>query len=549
MKISFLSNCNINGPFFSKTLKKQGDYDCYFSEGYNTWIQELLVNDEIRSSNCVFIYLRADELCDLRDEREINLNKLDEYLDIIFKFKSQCNDVPIIVSSLDFLGKEFFSIDKKIDSYYLASYWVEKLYKNNIIILYLDKLYSSIGKDNFYSQKMWYYGSCPFSMKGEKILAKECNRILQAIVGNRKKCLLLDLDNTLWGGVIGEDGEDGIILGNSKEGLIYQDVQKIIKDAKNLGVILVVVSKNNEEDALKGIDCSRMILKRDDFSLILANWSEKSDNIKKVAQVLNIGLDSMVFIDDNVIEREKIIHNLPDVVVPDFPLDIIQLPNFMYSVVNDYFSIMSLTIEDKKKSELYLQEKKRNEAKNSFDNINDYLKSLDMFLKISINNKEHIKRISQLTQKTNQFNLTTKRYTEQDILSFMNCNDTFIFDGELQDKYGDYGIISVAICKIDFDTKKAKIDTFLMSCRAMGRMVENCLMEQIELFFKNLDVVEVSSEFCPTKKNKPVEFFYENMKYDVINQQEFIKKYSKNLLNNILSSSNLIKVEVHRYGE
>lgn len=517
MKVALLSNVTLNGPFFPKFLKQKGNYELYFSDGFDTWKQDLITNKELLSCQCIFLYIHAESLLDLSKDREENKTRLQNSISLIREFVSK-TQIPFVVFSLDFQDVNTVVVSSK-DTLFYVSYWNELAIENKLGHIDLQILYSNIGKKKFYSNKMWYIGSYPFSMAGEKLLAEECHKVLLSIQGKKKKCLALDLDNTMWGGVIGEDGLDGIELGSAHEGAIYQDFQKVIKQLKEQGTILIVVSKNNHEDAMMGINSSNMILKKDDFSLIYANWDEKTINLKDAAKTLNIGLDSIVFIDDNVVERDKVKANIPDVVVPDFPTNKYDIVDFIKQVARQYFLTYSLTKEDVNKQQQYSQELKRQAEKNKYEDIGSYLDSLDMKMKFYVNSEEHINRIAQLTQKTNQFNLTTKRYTQTEIKEFSDNKNSYVFSAELKDKYGDYGIISVMICNIQ--QEKLIIDSFLMSCRAMGRNVEFTFLNNILKYLKDKeDFKQIEAEYIKTKKNKPVESFYEDCGFVLASKEE-----------------------------
>jgi len=364
-------------------------------------------------------------------------------------------------------------------------------------------------------------------MSGEKAIAEEIGRAWNAIKGNRKKCLVLDLDNTLWGGVIGEDGLQGIELSTTKEGSRFRDFQKRIKDLKDQGVLLTIASKNNEEDAMEAIrDHPDMVLREDDFVIIKANWEPKPVNIQKIANELNIGLDSLVFIDDNPIERESVKNALPEVNVPDFPKDTSMLESFVIEISKRYFPVLKLTEEDLSKTDQYKVEQKRNEIKQKSISIEEYLLSLEMKKTFRQIDESDVTRAAQLTQKTNQFNLTTRRYTESDIWNMMKSEDHQVWIGDLEDKFGSYGKVILAIVKLEENT--AIIDTFLMSCRVMGRNIEKEFLNEIEKEMVSKGKNRIISEYIPTTKNSVVKDFWTENGYTESNRMPdyiFFEKY------------------------
>ena len=392
------------------------------------------------------------------------------------------------------------------------SYWRSQLEDIEVPICELAELVADMGREKFYSPKMWYYGSIPFSMAGEKALAAECARCWKALTGQKKKCIVLDLDNTLWGGVIGEDGVGGIQLASDKEGAAYQDFQRHILELKQQGVLLAVASKNNAEDALLPIrEHPDMLLRESDFVAIKANWEPKAINIQQLAEELNLGLDSFVFIDDNPVERESVKMALPTVSIPEFPSNPVSLASFARFIAKEYFPTLRLTQEDIKKSEQYRQEHLRQEEKQRFSTLEDYLASLDMKLFIKRVDDNDIPRVAQLTQKTNQFNLTTRRYTETDIKTFSAAPDWQLWLGELEDKFGKYG--KIILCMVKISEERAHIDTFLMSCRVMGRGVECAFLDYVEGQLAACGISCIEGEYRTTPKNSMVSNFWEQYGY------------------------------------
>lgn len=513
--LALLSNVTINSLALSAA--KLTGAEIYTSSGYNTWAQELLSASFGGSvPDCVFLILDGTQLmgdafpADWTSAKET----LDEALSVIIGFASSHKDIPIFVSSLDIPRKKIQPYISARIEHKAEFYWLDMLEENGIPVLDIKELASNIGRDKFYSSRMWYLGSIPYSMTGEKAIAEEISNAVNALKGRRAKCIVLDLDNTLWGGVIGEDGIGGIELSTTKEGSRYRDFQKRIKDIKEEGAILAVVSKNNMEDAMDGINNHPdMILREKDFVAIKANWEPKPVNIDELAKELNIGLDSFVFIDDNPIEREAVKTALPQVIVPEFPKDTANLEKFAIEIGKKYFPTLKLTKEDTQKTEQYRIEHKRSELKKEAPSIEDYLKSLEMKLTIREITDEDIPRAAQLTQKTNQFNLTTRRYTESDIRRMKEDGNHKIWIGELEDKFGSYGKVILAIAKLEPDEQRAVIDTFLMSCRVMGRNVETEFLKHIENSLKEEGIKEIIGEYIETYKNKVVKNFWEQNGY------------------------------------
>jgi FkbH-like protein len=334
---------------------------------------------------------------------------------------------------------------------------------------------------------------------------------IDAIMSKRKKCLVLDLDNTLWGGILGEDGISGIKIGGDYPGNCFAEFHKSIIELKNSGIILTVCSKNNEADVLEAWDKNpNIIIQKSDISSYRINWNNKAQNIREIAEELNIGLDSMVFIDDNPTERELVSQVLPEVTTPDFPAHPYDFPNFIGKLVSDYFQTYDVTEEDINKTKQYKSNSNRAAFKKSFDDFDQYLKSLKIKIIIEKASKFSIPRIAQMTQKTNQFNLTTYRYTEGDIREFVN-NDHWVYTMAVEDKFGDNGITGLTIIEIDKKNNTAQIDSLLLSCRILGKSIEEAFICYILNKLKESGVKEVFAKYLVTAKNSQVKDFYEKI--------------------------------------
>ena len=318
----------------------------------------------------------------------------------------------------------------------------------------------------------------------------------------RKKCLVLDLDNTLWGGVLGEDGISGIQVDGDYPGKAYHLWQEGLKELGREGVILTICSKNNLTDVEELFKVREMPLRLEDFACMRIDWNDKAANIRAIAQDLNIGLDSMVFVDDNPTERELIRQQLPMVAVPEWPAQPYDLPSFYAQLVKDCFSVYMLTEEDMKKTEQYRQNANRALAQAKYTNMEDFLRSLDMELTIAEATDVTIPRIAQMTQKTNQFNLTTKRYTEGDIRAML-ANEAKIWTLAVRDKFGDNGITGLIIV-----TRQGEVDTLLLSCRVLGKGIEEAFVKAV---LKRWCMPVVRAKYIPTEKNGQVAEFWDRI--------------------------------------
>lgn len=357
----------------------------------------------------------------------------------------------------------------------------------------------------------------------------------------RKKCLILDLDNTLWGGILGEDGIKGLAIGGDYPGNAFLMFQNQIAELGKQGVILCVCSKNNIDDVRQmWKEHPNIVLKEENFAGLKINWTNKADNIRQLAEELNIGEDSMVFIDDNPTERELIKSNLPQVIVPDFPAQPYMLPYFFKQLTERYFAVYSVTKEDINKTEQYKMNTLRNSSKSKFVNMESYIHSLEIELKIDEIKDLTLQRIAQMTQKTNQFNLTTLRYTDADIKNLQK-EGAKIFTISVEDKFGDNGITGVCIIKMN--NGQAEIDSLLLSCRILGKKIEDAFVNYLLNKLKNENINIVKARYNKTAKNSQVVDFYDRIGFTLVKNEdgEKVKNYIINLSDKTIELSNNYK--------
>jgi len=523
MKLAIFSNVNME-PIkkFNKDIyvSPYGQYSLELKNKHsNLWIQNFDV---------VWFHF------DLDIEEENFLVLLEKLLEDIESLIREKTNTLILFSKLTypmyFVEKYLLNSEIKvfIDKLNLKLKDLEKKYKN-FLIFDTEFVQRKINAEDYFAENFWYYARVKYSVKVFEVFLKEIVNIYNAFKGKIKKVLILDLDNTLWGGVIGEDGLSGIKLSEDGIGKIYRDFQKNIKKLKNFGILLCIVSKNNFEDVKEVFEKHPlMVLKLEDFIITKINWKPKYENIKEIARELNLGLDSFVFIDDNPFERAAVKKFLPEVEVPEFPKDIYKLNSWFFEeVVYKYFPKLKVTKEDKKKHEQYIRNIKRKELKEKTSSFEDFLKSLNIKLTFYKDDERFISRLAQLTQKTNQFNLTTRRYTEKDIEEFIKSENYIVYAVEYEDIFGNEGIIGESIVKIENNI--AYIDTFLLSCRVIGRGVEYNFLNKILEDLKEKNIKKVFAEYIPTKKNILVKDFYESAGFKLIEEKNGIKKYVKEL--------------------
>ena len=379
---------------------------------------------------------------------------------------------------------------------------------DSIYIYDFNGFISRYGEDNIFDYKQFFFGDMKISLDYIPNLANDLMEYIIGHLGLSKKCIVLDLDNTLWGGIVGEDGFNGIRLGPEPPGNTYLEFQRVLLSLHQRGIILAINSKNNYEDALKVIkEHPYMVLREEHFASMRINWNDKVSNMKEITNELNIGADSIVFFDDDPVNREYMKLNMPQILTVDLPQDSSQYAQTIKKM--NEFSVLNITDEDAKRGKMYVEQRKRNDLEQSTPNIESFLKNLDLKVLIKNANEFTIPRISQLTLKTNQFNLTTKRYQESDIQKFAKDSRYVVGCIQVEDKFGDNGITGVFIVQKE-NSKEWFIDTFLLSCRIMGREVEKGMLGYIMNKAKENGVEQIKAQFIPSQKNKPIEDFLNN---------------------------------------
>lgn len=372
-------------------------------------------------------------------------------------------------------------------------------------ILYLC---AQVGVAAWHEHSYWYNFHMALSPTATVALARNLAAIVKSAYGKSKKCLVLDLDNTLWGGVIGDDGLQNLILGRDHPvGEAYLDFQKYVKDLQRRGIILAVCSKNDPENAKEGFTHPDSVLKLEDFATFKANWDPKPDNIREVAKELNIGLDSLVFVDDNPAERAFVAEQLPEVAVPDVGSDVSRFAEVIEQ--EHYFEVEKVVQEDISRAAYYTSNIQRSDSLATFSNYGEYLASLDMRTEIGSFVPVYLERIAQLINKTNQFNLTTRRYTSAEVEMMSHDSGFVTLYGRLADKFGDNGLVSVLIGRIT--QKTLEIDLWLMSCRVLNREMELAMFDALVEECQGRGIREIVGVYIPSKKNRMVAGHYASL--------------------------------------
>ena len=519
------------------------------SEGINASVEigdyDNIVQDSLKyqDSNIAIIFWELSNIVDGFQYRIELLN--DDQLDEIFeKTKSEIDLVlknlektPLILinkfTSLHFSNFNIRENNLDIMARQLNKYLVEKI-TANVRLIDLEKVIANVGVENSLDLRYFYSSKALYTVTFFKEYAKYIKPLIMFANGKTKKALIFDCDNTLWKGILGEDGFDEIEMSQrTKDGAIFSEIQTIAKNLCNQGVLIGLCSKNNPGDIKKVIKTHPdMQLREEQIVINKSNWNDKVSNLKEIANELNIGLDTLVFVDDSSFEVNLIKEFLPMVLVLQVPERFYEYPKMLRENI-DLFYNFSLTDEDIDKIEMYKKQIKRVNSRNKFADIEDYLASLKMKMPIYLDDESTIPRLSQMSLKTNQFNLTTKRYTEGDIKKFIDGPNSNVYGLSVVDKFGDSGVTGLCIINIDYQTKTANIDTLLMSCRIIGRNVEYAFIDNIIDMMRERKVKVVTAKYIKTQKNEQVKEFYEKCSFILTESCDSCREYTLDINNYI----------------
>ena len=523
-KVALLSNITVD-LIISKLSRK---YSFYQPEGFDTWVQDVInpaAGLYSESFDSVVVLLDGTEARSWRNMDE-GIERIDFWKRALNTLVSKITTVPVFISTIDIRENRIKSLSERKNRYELENDWYQFIQgiveeNGNVYVFDLADIIAEIGRKQFYSNKMWYMSSMPYSRDGLNAVVNEIDRILDSAFISNKKIIALDLDNTLWGGVIGESGVEGIELSDHKEGQRYYDFQRQLLEMKNRGIVLGIVSKNNEEDAEKVLQGHpAMLLRDDDFVSRKINWENKAINMKAMERELNLTEGGFIFIDDNPVERETVKGECPEMIVPNFPEDTTELLGFAETIWFNYCRPLRVLGEDLKKTQLYQNEKRRRQEMDTSLNLDDYIAKLEIVADIHRMRASELRRVVQLINKTNQFNVTSKRYTQADVAAISAEPNNSIYVVYSSDKYGDNGLISVIILKGNEDD--VIIDTFLMSCRVMGRKLEDVIINELAAKCKGRKLM---GEFIPTPKNAPVKNLFDRLGFKVVSDIDGHKTY------------------------
>ncbi|HOX67028.1 MAG TPA: HAD-IIIC family phosphatase [Burkholderiaceae bacterium] len=386
------------------------------------------------------------------------------------------------------------------------------------LLLDVAHIAETVGLADWHDPTLWNMAKLPFASDFLPLYADHVCRLIASVRGKSRKCLILDLDNTLWGGVIGDDGVEGIVIGQGDAtGEAHLQVQRTALALRDRGVVLAVSSKNTDEIARQPFrKHPEMLLREEHFAVFQANWNDKATNIKAIAEELSLGLDAMVFLDDNPVERGLVRRMLPQVAVPELPENAALYARTLLAA--GYFEAIAFSGEDRQRANFYQDNARRVTLQKQAGDIDAYLASLNMQMTLQPFDDTGRARIAQLINKSNQFNLTTRRYTEAEVAAAQIDPDAFTLQVRLTDAFGDNGMISVLICRRQ--GTDWHIDTWLMSCRVLGRKVEVAVLQELMSQAAERGVLRLIGNYLPTEKNKLVEDHYDKLGFTLLQKSE-----------------------------
>jgi FkbH-like protein len=514
--IALLSNITISNSkeVFEYRLKKAGVNPKVIIGDYDNIIQDA---EKYKRSKAIVVFWECINIIEglewrypsMSEEKLLSLVRKTED-ELLFLFKTLKKSSLVFINS--FSSVAFYKPIHNKGLSFVAdklNLFLKEHKPKNFLIVDLNIIFPKVGIEYSFEIKKYHDSKILYSFDFYCEYLNAITPLIKAAIGKNKKALILDCDNTLWNGIIGEDGQSGIDMNKKNlKGRFFYQAQNLILGLQKQGVIIGLCSKNNMADVEKVMNSHPdMLIKRHHLSILKVNWNDKASNLNQIAKELNIGIDSIVMIDDSDFEINLINEKLPQVKTYQVPKKLYTYPSLFNDIYADFITL-SNTKEDQNKTILYQDQLNRKNSKSSYENIDNYLESLGLELLIEKNNFDIVPRIAQLTQKTNQFNLTTKRYTETDIENFMSSSGFDVFSFNLKDKFGVYGITGVAITKL-INNEMAEIDTFLMSCRVIGRKVELAFLDFIIEYLKSVSVLKITSRYIISEKNNQVKDFYE----------------------------------------
>ena len=497
-----------------------GDYDNIIQESGNVSLARTVILFW-EASNLIDGFQYKASIMDSSVKKEL-IEKIKLEIDFVLE---RLKGVPLVIwnrfSSLVFGPHPLWSNELENICLELNNH-VERKKGSNVVLVDTDKVVARLSVEKSVDFRYYYASKSLYSISFLRAYSGMVKPAILAAEGKAKKALIFDCDNTLWKGIIGEDGLEGIRIGGKYP---YQEIQSLVKDLGRHGVIIGLCSKNNPDDVTEVFQSHEdMVLKEEDIVIKKVNWLDKATNLRAIASELNIGLDSLVFVDDSDFEISFIKENLPEVTVLKVPEKLHEYPAVIRDNIGLFFK-SSVTKEDRQKTQMYKEKLVRQEAREKFSKLDDYLRSLKLKVTVFCDDKQFIPRMSQMTQKTNQFNLTTNRYTEKEIEQFCESPDAALYVFKEQDRFGDNGLSALVIIRFNEEKKEAYIDSFMMSCRILGRNIELIIMNYLVAQLAVRGIKLLKSRYRATLKNMQVKNFYESVGFDCVDIEDKKKEY------------------------
>jgi len=544
INIAFLSSytSEILSPYVSVELAKKGYYSDNYFAPFNQFEQEVLnQNSDLYNKNPDVVVVHnmiedmyPDLVINFAKYNEIELDSIaqqviERYETILESLRTRVKADIVIVNFSMINVDEVGSIHSAVKQQ--KNQFTQNINKKLLLLCsktsscysidYMDMV-CKVGVKEWIDRKLYFMARIPFTGQGQIEFGKMLAETINSIKSQPYKCLVLDLDNTIWGGVIGEDGLSGIQISEYYPGNVFKHFQRTVLNLRNQGVLLAIASKNNLNDAMEVFqEHSDCLLKESDFAAIEINWDDKATNIQKIAKKLNIGLDSIVFFDDNPVERQWVSDKLPQVKVIDVPKDTMLYSKTLHD--SNCFNFLVMTAEDKSKTKMIQLNQQRAELSENSKDIDSFLTSLSMVVSIGTSDSVTVDRIAQLTNKTNQFNLTTKRYSAAEINKFIESGNIVLYLS-VEDCFGEHGISGVAIIKESVECEWI-IDTFLLSCRIIGKKIESVFLNEIVNIIKSKKASKLYGQYITSRKNHLTKDFYKKHDFDLSDEENGVWEY------------------------
>ena len=524
INLNIISGSNISfmeKSIFLNSLRNQINININSFEKYNlfeSFISYQKKKKIIKEKTITFLALDVLNLIDFTKSQSIKEYLLN--LEKILQELSKEGNTIIVQNLVNFKNHNYVrNVNKEIFKF-------SKKYK--LIIFDINNYAQPVSSKKWFDNAKYKFARIPFSLENLNYYTYKLSRLISVIFGGSKKVLVLDLDNTLWGGVIGDDGIKNIKIGyKDKISLSFLNFQKYLKKLKSRGILLAVCSKNNEKIAKDAFKKKNMPLKLSDFVSFKANWNDKATNIKEISKELNLSMDSFVFFDDNPIERDIVRKNIPELSVPEINND---PSKYIIDIVTPgYFDVLSYSKEDLKRTQTYKSNIRRHDLLKKSVDMDSYLRSLNMKSNMSKFKLKNIERLEQLFLRSNQFNLTTTRYQKKDIINFIKNKDNYTLQVDLSDKFGQNGIVSLLVGSLSKNT--LTIENWVMSCRVLSRTLEQAILKKIIYDLKKLNVNKIIGLYKPSSKNKLVIEHYKNLNFKLLKKNKEKTSWSLDLKN------------------